>query len=82
MKKTNVVYKCVGCVNLCGICNKLSSNIEKEVRNEIKMLKRMQKEIFRKTNMFTAEKSVVKMVFEKYIKAISDKEKRFESFSE
>lgn len=40
---------------------------KKEIQNNIKMLKSMQKEILCKTNMFIAEKSVVELVFEKYI---------------
>lgn len=46
---------------------------KKEIQNNIKMLKSMQKEILSKTNMFIAEKSVVELVFEKYINELKGK---------
>ena len=46
---------------------------KKEIQSNIKMLKSMQKEILGKTNMFIAEKSVVELVFEKYINELRGK---------
>lgn len=43
---------------------------KKRKAQSIKMLNSMKKEILSKTNMFVAEKSVVELVFEKYIKEL------------
>jgi len=47
-------------------------------KRQIKMLNCIKKEILSKTNLFIAEKSVIKLVFEKYITQLTHQEDKGE----